>query len=78
MQVITSRSMPISSSATVSRNSGRGRGQGATVRDSPLPGRRCQISSVMKGMKGCSRRMACSSTVHNTYCAVRFSASSSP
>ena len=42
-------------------------GQGATIRASPSWGRLCQISSVTKGIKGCSRASVWVSTHTSTW-----------
>ncbi|MCY1365219.1 hypothetical protein D9M69_520570 [compost metagenome] len=56
----------MSPSAAASMRASLAIGQGCSIRVSPLlPAwalMRCQISSVMKGMKGCARRRATSST----------------
>ena len=44
------------------------RGYGAIMIDSPLCGSRCQISSVMNGMNGCSSRSVASRTRTSVAC----------
>ena len=53
-------------------------GQAAIVIDSPSVGRFCQISSVMNGMNGCSKRIVLSSTYASTERVIAFACSSSP
>src|SRR5216683_2931790 len=67
----TSRTRSKSSSALGSMSCGAGDGHGARMIDgsalSPAPpGMRCQISSVMKGMKGCSNRRIDSRALRST------------
>ena len=58
----------ISRSASSSRDPGPGKGASMMVRPERF-GRRCQISSVTKGMNGCSRRSAPSSDCSSADCA---------
>ena len=75
--VISSMTFFISASAWGKARPSSYSGQGATIRASPWWGRLCQISSVTKGMKGCSRARVFVST-HTSTWRVFWAAASSP
>src|SRR5690606_816119 len=68
----------ISPASAVKLNAGFTVGHAATVIDSPSCGKCCQISSVTKGMNGCSKRIVLSKTCASTERVVNLAASSSP
>ena len=67
----------ISRSAAASSSRREAVGYGAIMIESPSWGSRCQISSVMNGMAGCSSRSVVSSVVTSVCCVARRRAGSS-